>query len=781
MTALVCRTMLRFKWLVLCLLAALTVFMADQARKVSVESKTIDVFPADHPYVETFVKYADTFGGASVVLMTVEVNEGTIFNVATLKKLQRITRAIELLPGVNNYQVLSIAQKKVKHTQLDSVTGFRSVPLMWPEVPESASALQDLQRRILNDRRIYGTLVSLDQKAALIVAGFFEEKLDPRAIYARLDQLIADESDEHTSVRAIGRPVLLGQILAQSPRIGLIMLAACTSMLLALWIYFRNLVSVIIPASAALMSAVMGFGALGLFGYNFDPLTLVVPFIITARALSHSVQVVSQFLDEYRQTRDRQQAALTTAIVLFKPGTLAIVTDAAGVLLIYLVPIPLLQKLAVGGACWVLSIVASGMVLTPLLLAVIPIQVPKLTREMTAVDFCLRHLGKFVVGRGRYAVFGFGAFALALGVVFASRLVIGDVYPGTPQLWPDSRYNTDTDRVAKRFGNTEVLSVIVEGDSRDAIKDPAVLAAMEAFQRHMEALDEVGSTSSLADLLPGVVSLFHGDDPKYDLIPNDKAQAAYFLETLYSSGDPGDLTRFVTMGSQNANIELNLRDHKGDTLRKVIAHAKQFIEQHPLDRAKFRLAGGYGGLLAAINETITMLDVRITLAAFGAVFSCCVVAFRSLFAGCLFVLPLVAANYMTYALMGALGIGLDVNVLPVVALGVGLGVDYGLYIVEAVQREHAKTGDAEHAIAHGVETAGKGVLVTGATMALGLVFWRWSFLRFPADMGGLLLFWMLTSTLAGLILVPALLAQFRPRFVFGASGSSERRHAPIAA
>jgi uncharacterized protein len=773
--------MLRFKWLVLSFLAALTLFMAYQARKVSVESKTIDVFPSNHPYVETFVKYADTFGGASVVLMSVEVHEGTIFNTSTLRKVQRITRAVELLPGVNNYQVLSIAQKKVKQTELDSVTGFRSIPLMWPEVPDGAPGLEALRRRILNDPRIYGTLVSLDQKAALIVAGFFDNKLDPRLVYARLDQLIAEESDEHTSVRAIGRPVLLGQILAQSPRIGLIMLVACVSMLLVLWVYFRSLVGVVVPASAALMSAVIGFGSLGLFGYNFDPLTLVIPFIITARALSHSVQVVSQFLDEYRETRDRHQAALATSIVLFKPGTLAIVTDAAGILLVCLAPIPLLQKLALGGACWVLSIFASGMVFTPILLSIMPIAAPRLTREMSALDALLGHLGRFVTGRGRRVVFGLAALAMALGVLFASRLVVGDVYPGTPQLWPDSRYNTDTDQIARRFGNTEVLSVVVEGETRDAIKEPEVLKTMEAFQRHMETLDEVGSTSSLADLLPGVVSLFHGDDPKYELIPNEKAQSAYFLETLYSSGDPGDLARFVTIGSQNANIELNLRDHKGDTLRKVIAHAKAFIEQHPLEHVKFRLAGGYGGLLAAINETIAMLDVRVTLAAFSAVFFCCVLAFRSILAGCLFLLPLVAANYMTYALMGALGIGLDVNVLPVVALGVGLGVDYGLYIVEAIQRAYVRTGDAERAIAEGVETAGKGVLVTGATMALGLVFWRWSFLRFPADMGGLLLFWMLTSTVGSLIVLPALLAQFKPRFVFGVSSSSERRVVPAAA
>jgi predicted RND superfamily exporter protein len=236
---------------------------------------------------------------------------------------------------------------------------------------------------------------------------------------------------------------------------------------------------------------------------------------------------------------------------------------------------------------------------------------------------------------------------------------------------------------------------------------------------------------------------------------------------LYTSGDQGDRDRFITSDLKNACITVYMHDHKGDTLRRVIAHAREFIDSHPLQGARFRLAGGYGGLLAAINEDVTEFDVRITLAAFAAVFLCCLVAFRSLAASALFVLPLVAANYLTYALMGATGIGLDVNVLPVVALGIGLGVDYGLYVVQAIRDAYQAHGVVERAVMDGVRSAGKGVLITALTMLLGLVFWHFSFLRFQAEMGMLLLFWLSMSMLGGLVLLPALLVQLKPRFVFG--------------
>jgi hypothetical protein len=118
---------------------------------------------------------------------------------------------------------------------------------------------------------------------------------------------------------------------------------------------------------------------------------------------------------------------------------------------------------------------------------------------------------------------------------------------------------------------------------------------------------------------------------------------------IFTAGQPGDLTRYVTPDSKNASISLFLRDHKGETLRKVIGRAQEFIDAHPMKEARFRLAGGYGGLLAAINEEVAALDARITLAAFGAVFVCCLLAYRSLVAGVLFLLPLMLSNYMTYA------------------------------------------------------------------------------------------------------------------------------------
>lgn len=767
-----CGFVLRARIPLLVVLALLTAFFATQIPKVTVESRTIDLFPSTHPYVRTFVKYSDVFGGASRIVLQVEVQRGTIWQKPVLEKIQRITRAIELLPAVNNYQVLSLAQRKVKELRMDATRGFRAVPVMWPSVPETEQEIAEVRGRVLRNRRLYGALVSLDEKAALIVAGFFEQKLDPVLIHRRIDELVRRESDATTRIQAIGRPLLVGSILDQTPRLMQIMAATLLAMLLVLWVYFRNLVGVLVPSLAAAMSAVMGVGFLGLLGQNFDPLVLVIPFIITARAISHSVQIVARFLREAGKhgegSEGRLRSTLAASVALFKPGTLAIVTDVVGILLILLAPIPLLQKLCVMAAFWFTSIFLSGMVLSPILLSLLPVKVRESeVRGSDLVTTILRAVGRLCIGPRRPLVFLVALATVVIGFAFARTVQIGDVHPGTPMLWPSSRYNQDTDLIARRFANTEELTVVVEGASRDAIKQPEVLRAIEAFQRHMEELDEVGATSSLVDVLPSVISVLHGGDPKWELVPNDKQESGFFLEMMYGSSEPGDLTRFVTIDSKNANVTLYLRDHRGETLRTVVEHAQRFIDSHPVKHARFRLAGGYGGLLAAINEVVTRLDAQITFASFFTAFLTCVIAFRSLFAGVFFLLPLIGSNYMTYALMGALGIGLDVNALPVVALGVGLGIDYGLYVVEAIQGIYRRGASVPEAVALGIETAGKGVLVTGFTMLAGLAFWWLSFLRFQAEMGVLLLFWMFVSMLGGLILLPAILVQWQPSFVFG--------------
>lgn len=743
----------------------LTVFFGYEASRVKIESPTIDLFPKGHPYVETFKQYQDIFGGANTMAIGIVVREGDIFNYQTLEKIHRITKAVELLPAINNYQVLSIAQRKVKKIEVDEVIGFRAEPVMWPDVPRDPEAIAKLRRAAFSAGGVPGTLVSWDGQAALILAGFFEKDFDPRGIYTRLQEIIGPERDANTSIHLIGRPVLLGSIMDQYPKLAWIFLVTLVSIVGILFLYFRDVRGVMIPVSTAVISAIWGFGFLGICGYNFDPLIVVVPFIISARALSHSVQLTERYTEDFARLGHRLEAAEATFSGLFKPGMLSIITDAAGVFVVYLTPIPLMQKLALMGSFWVMSIVVSDIFFNPILLSYLPPPVQEIRMHHRLLEKWLNAIAGWCLGRTRWVIAGVTVGVFGIGLLLARNLVIGDVHPGTPMLWPGSSYNQDTVRIGEKFGNTEIMNVIVEGGTHNAIKLPEVLRNMEGLQRKLEAIPEVSATYSLADLLPQIIKTMHGGGPKWELIPTERQESGFFLEMIYSSAEPGDLNRFVTPDSKDANITVFLRDHKGDTLRRVIQTARDYIDSHPMESARFLLAGGLGGLLAAVNEVITKTQALVTFLAFLLIFVSCALAFRSVVAGLLFLVPIAISNYLTYAVMGALGIGLDVNVLPVVSLGVGLGVDYGIYIIGRIEEEIRGGADLNRAIQTSLVTAGKAVTFTASTMVVGIGFWGLSFLRFQAEMGLLLAFWMVTSMLSGLIILPTLITFLKPRFL----------------
>lgn len=769
------RHVIRHRFVYAALTLGVTAFFAAQVPKVRVESLLIDLFPEHHEFVETYKQYQDIFGGANLVVMSLEVREGDIFNVPTLEKVRKVTKELELLDGVNNYQVLSLAQRKVKLITVDPVAGFQAAPLMWPEVPKTDEEVAALKRLVHTTPRVHRYLVSKDDKAALIVAGFFEGQFEPRATYQRLREIASSVEDDNTVMRMIGRPVLLGYVLEHYSQLVWLFLATVVSIVALLVVYFRDLRGVLIPMATAVMSAVWGVGLLGLLGFNFDPLIMVVPFIISARALSHSVQLSERFLEEYAVARDRVVAAERTFSGLFEPGLVGIVTDAVGILVVWLTPIPLMQKLAVMGGFWVFSIVFTDMLFNPVLLSLLP--APRKGREagQGGVARLLQAVGRFCMGPHRVMVAALTVVLLGVGYWFASDLVVGDMHPGTPMLWPDSEYNRDTEAIGEKFHNTEVLNVIVEGSEWNAIKDPDVLEKIVMLQREMASMGEVvGATSSLVDLLPPIIRALHGGDPRWELIPTDARESGFFLEMIYGASEPGDLSRFVTPDSRHANLALYLADHKGTTLQAVVARLREYVQKNPMEKARFRLAGGYGGLLAAVNEVVTGTQAMVTALAFLAVFLFCAVAYRSVVAGLMFMIPLALSNYLTYALMGWRGIGLDVNALPVVSLGVGLGVDYGLYVTSRIKEEFEARLDLRSAIEAAMGSAGRAVLLTAGTMVFGVVFWTQSFLRFQADMGLLLVFWMCVSMVGGLVLLPTLIYLVRPRFVLGeADGKKE--------
>jgi predicted RND superfamily exporter protein len=205
-----------------------------------------------------------------------------------------------------------------------------------------------------------------------------------------------------------------------------------------------------------------------------------------------------------------------------------------------------------------------------------------------------------------------------------------------------------------------------------------------------------------------------------------------------------------------APIIAYLTDHKAATLARVVSTVEQFGAEHDGPDRKFLQAAGSAGIEATTNIVVKQSFWTMHYVLYGAVILLCLITFRSWRATLVALIPLIITSLLCEALMVWLDIGIKVATLPVIAVGVGVGVDYALYLLSvqlALQRRGAKLRDA---YLDSLNFTGRIVALVGITMAAGVITWAWSPIKFQADMGILLTFMFLWNLLGALVLIPAL-------------------------
>ena len=343
--------------------------MGIMASKIEVKTVFSDLLPKNHPYVEVNQKFKSTFGGSNMVSIMVEVEKGDIFNLDVLARVQKLTVGLQQVDGVDTYQIVSIASKKIKEVRA-STEGVESKPIMWPELPKDDAAMAKLRAAVLNNTLVYGPYVSLDLKATLITADFRDGEINYSKAFEQIMSQVKEASGPGVKVRVVGEPVLYGWVNFYLDETIKIFFAAIASLIVILLLITRTWHGTLLPLLAGSISAVWALGAADIMGFHLDPLVIVVAFLITAQAISNSVQLVSRYDDEIlRGATSSAAAAIASAKNLFKPSMLAIFADAGCVLVVALTPIPMLEKISYIGTVWIFSILVSALLMTPVMLS----------------------------------------------------------------------------------------------------------------------------------------------------------------------------------------------------------------------------------------------------------------------------------------------------------------------------------------------------------------------------------------------------------------------------
>jgi len=771
----------------LTVISLITLLFIFLLKDLEVYTKFADLLPQGNEYIKVHNKIRSQFGGANTVNMVLQVREGDIFNPTTLKKIMDITNELYLIPGVDRFKIFSLAVK-IMSDMVPISGGFNFEPMMWPDIPQTQEEIELLKERLYASP-FYGSFVWFDSKKTLIITDFFEDEIDYTVVFKELRR-IQDKYEDDNHILAInGEPLHLGYADSYADEVFLIMIGTLLVMLVLFYYWYRSVRATVIPFFAALLSGVWGLGFMCLLGYNLDPLILVFPFLIASRAACHTVQVIKRYTEECLTTKEGKSACKKVVEGMCVPSFTAITTDAMGIILIALTPIQLLQKISIACTFWCIAQIIIAIILVPILLSFLPIS-PSLLKKFERkgiLDRILAKVGSLIGGRGSLVVFALVPMLIILGYLGAKNIQVGDAVPGSSLFWPWHRYNQDGFRIALTMPILSPLYIVMEGEKQyDLVSCPGNrelcgenFSEIYRFEKFMRETPGrlVMFVDSIITTFPGTYWLMNEGDPNWYFFPTKDRDINWMYRRATISGRPGSGDKYVDAGEDTAaNIIIYCRDKMTPTIKTVMARVEDYIENYSKLQLpmKYKLAGGAFGVQAAINEVIEEYHFRTLGWALLAIFAICWIMFRSIMAALMLIIPLVVSNLIAYTMMATgmfyllpTPITITTSTLPVSAVGIGLGVDYGIYMLGRIQEEYKIGNDLKGAITTTMASVGEPVVFTALAMTGGLIIWVFSPLMFQATMGFFLATILLLNMLGGLILIPSFVAVLKPKFVVG--------------
>ena len=761
------------------ILLAITAFFAYGLRDVEVKTIFSDLFPSNHQFVKTFKDHPN-FGNPLTVVLMIKRKDGDIYNTETLEKVFRMTRDIDLAPSVDHDQILSVATEKARYSEATPY-GVEVKAMMEATAPQTAEEIAEFKRRVDGSNNVRTFLISQDETATLVTATFIESTLDYGETFKYVHAMVERERDEHHEIYAAGQPMLTGWVYAYQGQMLEIFGITAAALIGSLIFYMRNIPGVVAPVTVSLIGGLWGFGLTGWLKQPIEPLIMVVPMLLVARAFSHCVQYLERYYEILYEVKDKRKAAQLSLGVMMAPGILGIITDLVCLFLIAIAPIPVMHRFAIFTGFWATSLIPTDVFLSALLASWLPTpknvdvligKSDKITWHNKLISM-LGVIGSLSHGpRAKYTT-AVAVIVAVVAIAMQTHLKVGNPVEGSNLLFDKSEFNTAVRAINSHFPGLMTLEIVFEGkggqDGPRILREAHTVATMHAIQRTVESFeDPPEATLSFADYLPETNRLFGGGNPKWaSLDPVDEKIYGTVTGLLFGSNakNYGHVADFTF---QNGTVSLWYKNNKQETVDLALKQAQAAVDKVGTEHPNFtiRMATGSIALQQSVNDVVHDNKWRILLALNLIIFLVTSFAYRSFVAGFILLLPVNLANSMLEAVMVMLGIGLDVNSLPIASIGIGVGIDYGIYLVSRMCEEFQDSGHYGEAIQRAIQTSGKAIFFTASIVLLSILPWYFmSKLKFLSDMGLLLVMIMTINMVVQLTVLPLLVWWIKPKFI----------------
>ncbi|HEY8330135.1 MAG TPA: MMPL family transporter [Pseudomonas sp.] len=752
----------RLAIVVICLFT--TLVLGYQALGLSLNAAFEKMIPTGHPYIANFLENRKQLAGMGNTLrIAVEAKEGSIFDAEYLDTVRKLSDEVFLLPGVDRPYMKSLWAPAVRWTGVTE-DGLDGGPVIPDDYDGSAQSLEQVRINVERSGEI-GQLVAANYKSSIVLVPLQEriaetgERIDYHALSQRIEQLRAKYESDKVSIHVTGFAKVVGDLIDGLRQVLVFFAAAIVICTAVLYWYTRCLRSTLLVVLCSMIAVVWLLGLLPTLGYELDPYSVLVPFLVFAIGMSHGAQKMNGIMQDIGRGTHRLVAARYTFRRLFLAGMTALLADAVGFAVLMVIDIQVIQDLAITASIGVAVLIFTNLVLLPILLSysgVSPVAAQRsLKAELMEANDTEHKKHPFwafldLFTRTPWAglAVGLGLLLGAIGLTISFQLKIGDTDPGAPELRADSRYNQDNAFMVSNYAASSDVYIVMVKTPQYACAHYSTLRAVDALERELQQLPGVEATSSLAGLAKVANAGMNEGSLKWFEMPRSQEM----LNAIITRA-PRE------MFNQNCDlltVYAYLKDHKADTLTSVVNTVEAFAAQYGSDDIRFLNAAGNAGIEAATNIVVKKANVQMLFLVYAAVIVLAFITFRSWRAVVCAVVPLMITSVLCEALMVWLNIGVKVATLPVIALGVGIGVDYALYVMTVTLARLKEGMSLSEAYYKALIFTGKVVVLTGITLGIAVATWVWSPIKFQADMGILLAFMFVWNMLGALILLPAL-------------------------
>ena len=752
----------RHRLVVLLFFVLVSVFLLFQATQIKLDAAFEKNIPLNHSYMQTYLKHQKNFGGANNILISVCNSDGNIFNAEFFTALKNVHDKLFFIPGVARTQVKSLFSPSTRFVEVVE-DGFAGGPVIPADFEANEKGLAIVKTNI-EKAGIVGSIVADDYSCAMVKASLMEidpntgEKLSTIDFAKKLEQDIRQEFEQgNITIHIIGFSKMVGDV-AEGAK-GVVAFFGIAIVITAIMVYFfcHSLSLTLLPIVCSLVAVVWQMGMLTVLGFGLDPMSILIPFLVFAIGVSHGVQMINSVVKQVHKGKSSIEAAQFSFRVLLIPGGIALISDTVGFLTLLSIDIGIIRELAITASLGVAMIILTNLFLLPLLVSYLKIKNKgdKLQRQVKNPAIWLA-MAKFATKGPATLILILTTVLYLASFMHSQNMKIGELHAGAPALHEDSRYNQDTFLITDKYAiSVDYMSIIVETEA-DACTYHDNLDIIDRFQWRMENVQGVQSAVSLASISKLVNAGYNEGNPKWRVLSRNQQTLVQSIARIPTSSG------LLNSDCSVMPVILFLEDHKAETIDRVITQVKKVAAELNTDKLQFKLASGPVGVMAATNEAVAEAQLPMMLYVYGAVIALCLISFRSVRATIVVVLPLYVVSTLAQSLMTLLDIGLTVSTLPVIALGVGIGVDYGIYILSTMSAQLRSGVPVEKAYLAALTERGSAVLITGITLAIGVSTWFLSDLKFQVDMGILLTFMFLVNMLAAVIVLPALAAFLWP-------------------